>query len=165
MPKKRIIKLTDEEFRAVVKHSLNEALSEIDGAIYERVHNSTMPAQKNQLAGIPSKNPHEAESIVVPYKTEYTFHCKNLRGAAALIVFELQELYSLDNDKAILKGNITFNGEQLYGSIIVDIATHNVVYKHKGKSPRCQLTIDPSNKQKWDALVKSCIVPLHRGRL
>ena len=45
MPKKRIIKLTDEEFRAVVKHALNGALSEIDGATYERVHNSTMPTQ------------------------------------------------------------------------------------------------------------------------
>ncbi len=166
---KKTIRLTESEFRAVVKHALNEALSEIDGATYARIHNSTMQAQKNQLAGVPSKNPRKnnidtilhgisldpraADSLITPYKTKYTFHCKNLRGAAALTIFELQELYCLDNDKAILKGNITFNGEQLHGSIIVDMATHNVVYNYKGKSPRYQLTIDPSNKQQWDALV------------
>ena len=168
MSKKTII-LTESEFRAVIKHALNETLSEIDGATYARVHNSTMQAQKNQLSGISSKNPRKsnmdtiqhgisldpraADSLITPFKTDYLFHCKNLRGAAAITIFNLKELYCLDSDKAILKGDITFNGEQLYGSIIIDMKTYNVVYNYKGKSPRYQLTIDPSKKQQWDALV------------
>lgn len=173
---KKVIILTESEFRTVIKHSINEALSEIDGATYARVHNSTIQAQHNRLNGIPSNNPRKsnidiiqhgisldpraADSLITPYKTDYLFHCKNLRGAAAITIFELQELYCLDNSKAILKGNITFNSEQLYGSIIVDMQTHNVVYNYKGKSPRYQLTIDPSKKQQWDSLVNQLSISL-----
>lgn len=166
---KRTIILNENEFRVLIKHALNEVLSEIDGQTYARVHNATMQAQKNQLSGVASTNPRKtnmdiiqhgisldpraADSLIRPYKSDYLFHCKNLRGAAAITIFTLEELYCLDTQKAILKGNITFNGEQLHGSIIVDMTTHDVIYNYKGKSPRYKLTIDPSKKQLWDKLI------------
>jgi len=167
---KKVIRLTEDEFRVTIKHAINEVLTEIDGRTYARIHNATMQAQQKQLSGTPSSNPKKsnietiqhgisldpraADSLISRYKTEYLFHCQNLRGAAAITIFSLQELYCLDNDKAILKGDIVFNGERLHGSIIVNMKNFQVVYNYKGKSPHYKLTIDPSKKEMWDALIE-----------
>ena len=29
-----------------------------------------------------------ADSLITPFKTKYLFHCQNLRGAAAITIFE-----------------------------------------------------------------------------
>ena len=166
---KQKITLTEQELTAIVKHSICEALNEIDGATYARIHNSTMAAQQRQLDGTPSTNPRRtnvdtiikgisldpkaADSLISPYKTDYLFHCQNLRGAAALTVFELEQLYLLNEDKAILKGKITFNNERLYGSIVIDMRTRRTYYNYKGQRPEYTLQIDPSKKQIWDGLV------------
>ena len=92
---KRTIILNENEFRVLIKHALNEVLSEIDGQTYARVHNATMQAQKNQLSGVASTNPRKtnmdiiqhgisldpraADSLIRSYKSDYLFHCKNLR--------------------------------------------------------------------------------------
>lgn len=166
----KTIKLTEEEFYRIVKDSVNEIITEIDGRTYARVHNATIKAQQDQIGGKPSANPKKtnidtiihgisldpraANSLIEPYKTSYTFHCVNLRGTASLTIFTLEQLYLLKQDKAILKGKIVFNGEQLHGSIIVDMNTKKVYYNYKGKKPIYSLTIDPSKKDLWNDLLK-----------
>lgn len=178
---KKVVILTEDEFRSLIKHAVNETLSEIDGATYARVHNATMKAQQDQLNGVPSNNnrktnidlihhgivldPKAADSLITPYKTDYLFHCQNLRGTAAILIFNLEQLYELTPQKTILKGNTIFNGEQLGGSIIVDMATHKPYYNYKGKSPRYTLQIDPSKKDLWDGLLHQLDISLHKRNI
>jgi len=166
---KKVIRLTKEELHNLITEATNQALLEIDGKTYSRVHNATIQAQKDLLNNIPNSpqgrsnmdviergidlDPRAADSLITPFKTKYLFHCQNLRGAAAITIFDLKQLYELTPQKAILKGDITFNNEPLYGSIIVNLQTNQVQYNYKGKYPHYTLTIDLSKKQLWDELV------------
>ena len=166
---KKVIRLTKEELHNLITEATNRALLEIDGKTYSRVHNATIQAQQDLLNSIPNSpqgrsnmdviergidlDPRAADSLITPFKAKYLFHCQNLRGAAAITIFDLKQLYELTPQKAILKGDITFNNEPLYGSIIVNLQTNQVQYNYKGKYPHYTLTIDPSKKQLWDELV------------
>ncbi len=166
---KKILRLTEEGFKRVIYNAVNESLEEIGGRTHAIVHNATMKAQQERLKGIPT-SPHgkpnldviqhgirlsqqAADSLVTPYKTDYLFHAVDLVGTAALLVFNLEQLYKLSNKEAILKGNIVFNGEPLYGSIIVNMETKQVRYNYKGNRRYYNLTIDPSKQEQWDSLV------------
>ncbi len=166
---KKVIRLNENEFSILIKHAVNETLSEIDSATYARIHNSTMKAQQNQLLNKPSESskksdleliqkgieldPKAADFLILPYKSDYLFHCQNLRGTAAITIFNLEELYELMPQKVLLKGSVVFNGEPLKGVITVEIPTHKVYYNYKGKYPQYKLLIDPSKKKQWDDLL------------
>lgn len=166
---KKIVRLTESELYSLIEEATNQALMEIDGKTYSRVHNATMQAQQDLLNNIPNSpqgrpnmsvivrgidlDPRAADSLITPFKTKYLFHCQNLRGAAAITIFDLKQLYELTPQKAILKGNITFNNEPLYGSIIVNLQTNQVQYNYKGRSPRYTLIIDPSKQDLWNSLI------------
>lgn len=162
-------RLTESELRQLVSEATTQVLSEIDGKTYARMHNATMRAQQDVLSNIsnsPQGKPNmdvivrgidldssATDSLITPYKTKYLFHCQNLRGAAAILIFDLKQLYKLATQPTILKGDITFNNEPLYGSILVNLNSGQVQYNYKGKSPRYILTIDPSKKTLWDKLI------------
>lgn len=166
---KKVIKLTEDELRLLINEATAQVLHEIDGKQYAIVHNATIQAQKDLINGISTSkhgrsnmvvitrginlDPRAADSLIRPFKTKYLFHCQNLRGAAAITIFNLSELYELTPQKAILKGEITFNDEPLHGSVIIDFVKDKVIYNYKGKSPRYTLLIDPSKKQLWEKLV------------
>lgn len=178
---KKIVRLTEQEFKALIKHAINESLDEIDGATYAKVHNATMRAQQNQLSGIPSGNNRKSnmdiiqqgigldkrasDSLISPYKTDYLFHCTNLRGTASITIFNLEELYLLNDSKAILKGEIIFNGEHLNGSIVVEMPTHKTYYNYKGKAPKYLLQIDPSKKDVWEGLLHQLDISLQKRKV
>lgn len=147
---KSIIKLTEEQFKNIVKESVNESILEFEDKTSAWTPNSPIKDQQDHLQSILGSN---FSKIDLDYRDNYTFHCTNLRGAASLLVFTLEQLYSLHQNKAILKGMITFNGEQMSGSVIVDVNTKNVSYNYKGMKPTYSLTIDPSKKQKWNQLI------------
>lgn len=166
---KKTIRLTEEEFKRVIYNAVNESLNEIGGKTHAIVHNATMKAQQDRLRGVPT-SPHgkpnldviqhgislsqrAADSLISPYKTDYLFHGVDLVGTAALLVFNLEQLYKLSKREAILKGNIVFNGEPLYGSIIVNMETKQVRYNYKGNRRYYNLTIDPSKQKQWESLV------------
>jgi hypothetical protein len=166
---KKVIRLTEEEFRRVIYNAINESLEEIGGKTHAIVHNATMKAQQDILNGI-NTSPHgkpnldviqrginmsqrAADSLIAPYKTDYLFHGSDLLGTAALLVFKLKQLYKLSPKEAILKGDVVFNCEPLKGSILVNMATKQVQYNYKGKSPRYNLTVDTSKRDLWNALI------------
>lgn len=167
---KKIIRLTEEEFREVIYNAVNKSLNEIGGKTHAVVHNATMKAQQDMLNGINTSKHNRrnldvinrginiskraADSLITPYKTDYLFHCTDLLGTAALLVFNLTQLYKLSNNEAILKGNIIFNGEPLLGSIIVNLSNNQVQYNYKGKRPRYNLIIDPSKRELWNKLIR-----------
>lgn len=98
-------------------------------------------------------SPKESDSLISPFRTKYLFHCQNLRGVAAITIFDLKQLCVLTPQKAILKSDITFNNEPIYGSIIVNLQTSQVQYKYKGRYPHYILIIDPSKSDLWNELV------------
>lgn len=162
---KKNIKLTKDELHNLIAEATNQTLMEIDGKISPR---TTQP-QEGLLNNVPLSHqgtsnmsalvrgidlgPKETDSLFSPFRTKYLFHCQNLRGAAAITIFDLKQLYKLTPQKAMLKGNITFNNEPLYGSIIVNLQTSQVQYKYKGRYPHYTLIIDPSKRDLWNELV------------
>lgn len=159
---KKIIRLTEEELHNLIIEATNQELDEIDGNARMRTQNgilnnvSLSPQGKSNIGVVQrgiELDIRATDSLISPFKTKYLFHCQNLRGAAAIVVFDLKLLYELTPQKAILKGNIWFNDKPLYGSIMVDFNMYQIYYNYKGKSPRYKLTIDPSKKDLWDKLM------------
>lgn len=80
------------------------------------------------------------------------FYCHNLRQNTGIVLFQLDELYELTNNKAVLKGDIVFNNKQMNGSIIVDMQTLNVVYHHNSSRKKYPLEIDNRFASQWNKL-------------
>ncbi len=174
---KKVIRLTEEQLSLAIKHALNEVIDEIGGQTHAVVHNATQAAKQRQLYGQTNLNPRKsnidiikqgirlskpaADSLITPYKTTYLFHATDLLGTAAILIFDLKVLYELTPNKAILKGNIVFNDEPLYGSIIIEIPSNTVYYNYKGNRHKYALEIDPSKKQMWESLINQLSLSLH----
>ena len=118
---KKVIRLTEEEFRRVIYNAVNGSLNEIGGKTHAIVHNATMKAQQDRINDIntsPNGRPNldviqrginlsqrAADSLIAPYKTDYLFHGVDLVGTASLLVFKLGQLYKLSSREAIEQPN------------------------------------------------------------
>lgn len=172
---KKVIRLTEQELKQMIYEAVLPVLNEIDAATYSRVHKATNQARLDNQNGvyIHKVNPHKqetnddiiahgielepraADSLISPYKeSRYMFYCKNLRQNTGIVLFSLSSLFELTNEKAILKGNIVFNNQQMNGSIIINMNTGNVVYYHNSSKKKYSLEIDNRFADKWNALVK-----------
>jgi hypothetical protein len=162
-------KLSEIEFQALVEKAVTGGRDETDGKVLSSVHDVIMRAHDDSLRndaypqyGISDSNivrkeiysyPKEADSLILPFKTKYLFHCHNLRGAAALLVFDLSELDELTPREATLKGNIVYNRVKLGGSIIVSLSDESVTFERIGNRSIRNLKIDPSKKEMWRKLI------------
>jgi len=160
------IKLSREEFTALVDECVRNVLSEMDGKTLSRIHNATGKAQK-RIADTNDTSPmnysiidrgvdldiRATEHFMQPYKGKYLFHCMNLRGVASFLVFDLTSLKKLSWEKTILTGTATFNGKQLRGrNLTINLVTNEVYYTYDRY--RYKQTIDPHNKEKWNSLLE-----------
>lgn len=171
---KKVIHLTESELKELIYESVVPILNEIDAATYARVHRATNQARMDNQNGIfvhqvnPKKQetnddiiahgidlePRAADSLISPYKdVRYMFYCKNLRQNTGIVLFSLASLYELTKEKAILKGDIVFNNQQMNGSIIIDMFSANVVYYHNKSKKKYPLEIDNRFATKWNSLV------------
>lgn len=170
---KKIIRLTESELKQMIYESVIPLLNEIDAASYARVHNFTNRARINNQQGnyihqvSPNKQetndsiiahgidlePRAADSMIQPYKNvRYMFYCRNLRQNTGIVLFLLESLFELTKSKAVLKGNIVFNNQQMNGSIIIDMNTLQVVYYHNSSKKKYPLEIDNRFAQQWNQL-------------
>lgn len=170
---KQIIRLTESELKQAIYEAVVPMLNEIDAATYAKVHNFTNRAKLNNQQGNyihqvnPTKQetnddiiahgidlePRAADSMISQYKdTKYMFYCRNLRQNIGVVVFSLENLFELTKSKAVLKGNIIFNNQQMNGSIIVDVNTFDVVYFHNSSKKKYPLEIDNRFLQQWKEL-------------
>jgi len=133
--------LTEDELKVAIKHALNEKLSEEEKATYECINEYHHKKHLNLVA----------DSDMHSYITDFIFHCQNLRGTAAVLIFSFEELYSLQPDKAILKGTVFFNNEERQASITVKFINNNVFYSFQ--HIKIPLQIDPSKKELWEKLI------------
>ena len=172
---KKVIRLTESELQEMVYEAVIPVLNEIDAATYSRVHRATNKARWDNQNGVfihqvnPNKQetnddiiahgidlePRAADSMISPYKDiRFMFYCKNLRQNTGIVFFSLSQLYELTYEKAILKGNIVFNNQQMNGSIIVYMDTASVVYYHNSSKKKYPLEIDNRFASQWNALVR-----------
>lgn len=170
---KKTIHLTENELKQMIYEAVVPMLSEIDAKTYTRVHNFTNNARKNNQQGnyIHQVNankqetnddiiahgidlePRAADSMIAPYKgIRYMFYCKNLRQNTGIVLFSLETLFELTNTKAILKGDIVFNNSKMNGSIIIDMASLDVVYYHNSSKKKYPLEIDNRFSTQWEKL-------------
>ena len=171
---KKVIKLTESELKEMIYEAVIPVLNEIDAATYARVHRATNQAKLDNQNGKfihqvnPNKQetnddiiahgidlePRAADSMISPYKdTRFMFYCKNLRQNTGIVLFSLSKLYELTHEKAILKGDIVFNNQQMNGSIIINMDTASVVYYHNSSKKKYPLEIDNRFASQWNALV------------
>lgn len=171
---KKVIRLTESELKDMIYEAVMPVLNEIDAATYARVHKATKKAKLDNQEGKfihqvnPNKHetnddiiahgielePRAADSMISPYKnTRFMFYCKNLRQNTGIVLFSLFNLYELTSEKAILKGEIVFNNQQMNGSIIVYMDTDSVVYYHNSSKKKYPLEIDNRFAQQWNGLV------------
>ena len=171
---KRVIRLTESELKEMIYEAVISVLNEIDDATYARVHRATNQAKLDNQNGKfihqvnPNKQetnddiiahgidlePRAADSMISPYKNiRYMFYCKNLRQNTGIVLFSLSILYELTHEKAILKGDIVFNNQQMNGSIIIYMETGTVVYYHNSSKKKYPLEIDNRFAEQWNGLV------------
>lgn len=169
-----MIRLSESELREMIYEAVIPVLNEIDAATYARVHRATNQAKLDNQNGKfihhvnPNKQetnddiiahgidlePRAADSMISPYKDiRFMFYCKNLRQNTGIVLFFLSKLYELTPEKAILKGDIVFNNQQMNGSIIINMDTASVVYYHNSSKKKYPLEIDNRFASQWDALV------------
>ena len=123
-------------------------MNEIDAATYSRVHKAT-----NQIKSEHQPEPRAADSLINHYKdTRFMFYCKNLRQNTGIVLFSPEKLFELTPEKAILKGDIVFNNQQMNGSIIINLDTSSIVY-HNSSKKKYPLEMDNRFASKWKALV------------
>jgi hypothetical protein len=91
--------------------------------------------------------------MITPFKNiKFMFYCRNLRQNTGIVLFSLSQLFELTKQKAILKGNIIFNNQQMNGSIIINMQTLNVVYYHNSFRKHYPLEIDNRFSTQWNNL-------------
>ncbi len=174
MAKKETIRLTQSQLSEMIYESVISVLNEIDASTYARVHRATNRAKVDNQNGKyihqVSQNkqetnddiithgidlePRAADSMISPYKNiRYMFYCKNLRQNTGIVLFSLTKLYELTHEKAILKGDIVFNNQQMNGSIIIYMETGTVVYYQNSSKRKYPLEIDNRFAGRWNGLV------------
>lgn len=174
--KEKVTHLTEAQLKEIIYESVMTIMNEIDAATYSRVHKATNQARQDNQNGIyvhqvnPNKQetnddiiahgidlePRAADSMISPYKNiRYMFYCRNLRQNTGIVLFSLASLYELTNEKAILKGDIVFNNQQMNGSIIVNMGTGGVVYYHNSSRRKYPLEIDNRFAAQWNGLVST----------
>ncbi len=170
---KKIIRLTESELKQAIYDAVIPMLNEIDATTYAKVHNATNRAREanqkgdyiRQINATKQKandsiiahgielEPKAADSMITSYKKiKYMFYCRNLRQNTGIVLFSLSQLYELTKQKAILKGEIIFNNQQMNGSIIIDMDTLKVVYYHNSSKKKYSLEIDNRFAKQWNGL-------------
>lgn len=149
--------LTREEFAKIIEHAISLSPDKT-GVAKDTISTSEQSCPITQttdsIQGSPKADyTKDSDTIIEPFKATYMFHSEDLLGTATILYFELKQLWGIEPGKAILRGKITYIGEKINGSVIVNLRTFEVRYYYKGKSPRFNLIIDPSKRGLWNKLV------------
>ncbi|MBR5332536.1 MAG: hypothetical protein IKV32_04480 [Muribaculaceae bacterium] len=151
---RKVITLTESELKENIYNAVIPMLNEIEAKTYAIVHQATKQKANDDIItqGIDLERK-VMDAIINPYKNiRYMFYCHNLRKNTGIVLFQLDELYELTNNKIVLKGDVIFNNKHMNGSIIVDMQTLNVVYHHNLSRKKYPLEIDNRFAVQWDNL-------------
>ncbi len=168
---KKVIRLSESEFAALIKKTVNEAINEIGGRSFAQVGNVTTAAQNRQVNGEPSPNPNKSnmdiilqgmrmkkdlyQQFILPFKGKYLFHGKDLKQMPSLVYFNLSSLYKIDYNEAILKGEVIIqDGDvEIETDKIFVTLSNDVTYTLGKNKKKYILRIDYNDKEKWNTLI------------
>ncbi|MBD5239034.1 MAG: hypothetical protein HDS64_04585 [Bacteroidales bacterium] len=173
---KKIVRLTDEEFRSMINEAVSQVLKEVDVKTAMRVPNASAKAQNEIQKGFDVRQINTTKSTsnydliqkaqsmwskVENHRLNdfqgftFSFFSKDGIGLVAIILFTFERLTKLSSDKTILTGTITYNNQFISGDrIIINLDKGTVKYHERGSRYNYSLEIDRRTKPQWDALLK-----------
>jgi hypothetical protein len=183
--KKKVIRLTEEEFYNHIEQIVTEALNELGGKMHAQLYNASTQARRLNQAGNYTKviyQKDEQGNIIKPLKNvnndrtitkagllepdanalllkpfidaTYLFYATTRTGRSTFLTFKVTGIKKLMNNIAILSGNVTYDGYQMNGDIMIDFAQNRIFYTER--KSRYKYTLEPDNRtiNIWNKLTK-----------
>ena len=177
---KRIISLTENDLKEMIKRCLNEiggkTLASIDNSAIKSVNNIQNHVDRTfygTRAGLKivdhndnvikadTLKPKAIQSFLNPYKNyQFLFWAYRREGNPVHLMFQVENIKKALDSEVILSGNVVFGREQLPGDIIINFFPvgnsqydSKVSYKYKGNSYKYLLRPNVNTEPKWNELV------------
>lgn len=180
---KKVIRLTEDEFRKIIYDAVMPYLNEMDGKTYSRIYNASQRAKDDNQHGTYQRStngkrvqnnddvitnarilePEAKEHWLQRFK-DYTFkfYGEDRMGLVADILLKFETVTHLNPERTILVGTIYYNGTQIEGDgIVVNFKNGTVKYKARGNKYQYSLEIDRRTKPQWDALIEQLQMALN----
>ena len=171
---KKIIRLTEEEFMAMINEAVANALVEMDGKTAMRASSTNAKNDIQQGSNDKVINPNKMmsnDSLIIKAQNmwprveehllqqfkgiTFKFFGKDGIGIVLNILFTFEKVTQLSPDKTILIGTVTYDNQSICGDrIVINFNKGTVKYKAIGNRYEYSLEIDNRSKPKWDALIE-----------
>lgn len=182
---KKIVRLSEAEFRSMINEAVAKALVEMDGKTAMRVPNVSKTARDDIQRGVSDKviNPSKTitnDSLIQKAQgmwsgvedhwlrnfqgVTFMFFGDDSLGIVAHILFTFEKLTKLSQDKTILVGTVSYKNQSISGDrIIINFDKGTVKYHERGSRYQYSLEIDNRMKPQWDALLEQLKMALGLG--
>lgn len=170
---KKVIRLTEDELKQLIKEATARVMNEMDAPTYSRIHNASHWAMQdiqngNYERSVNGKKKVDNDDIIskadelepraqAHWLKDYVgqtfkFFGRSQMGLPAHVLFTFERITKLEPNKTVLVGSVTFNRNQINGDgIIIDFVKGRVKYHERGNRYAYNLEIDNRYKQIWDA--------------
>lgn len=183
--KKKVIQLTEEELHNLIKECVENALNEMDGATYARLHNASQRAMNDMQNGnatqtVGKKVINNDDTItratnMQPAVQQYwlkdyigktfKFFAQDRLGLVAHVLFTFDKVTKLDVKKTILVGTVTYNATQISGDgITIDLSNNKVYYHERGSRYKYNLVADNRTAPIWNKLLEQLRMTLDKSK-
>lgn len=173
--KKQVIQLTESQLHSIIEKCVNEAMNEMDGKTYSRMHNASHKAMDDIQGGqqthtVGSKTTNNDDIITRASQMQptvqqhwlkdyigktYKFFAEDRMGLVAHLLFTFEKVIKLDTKKTILVGDVMFNDKQIIGDgITIDFSKNRVQYHERGSRYAYNLEIDNRVAPLWNDLLE-----------
>ena len=180
--KRNTIRLTEQELNTLIHRCVNEALSEMDGATYSRIHKASHRAMSDIQSGKSTRtigNTTTNNDDIITRASlmqqrvqehwlkdfigkTFKFFAEDRMGLVAHLLFTFEKVTKLDENKTILVGNVVFNDKQINGDgITIDFSKNRVQYHERGSRYAYNLEIDNRTSSLWEKLLEQLQMALN----
>ena len=170
---KKVIRLTEDELKQLIKEATARVMNEMDAATYSRIYNASHRAVQDTQNGNYERSVNgkkivdnddiisRADSLEADAQAHwlkdyvgqtFKFFGRSQMGLPAHVLFTFEKITKLEPNKTVLVGSVTFNRNQINGDgIVIDFVKGRVKYHERGNRYAYNLEIDNRYKQMWDA--------------
>ena len=172
---KKIIRLTEDELKQLIKEATTKVMNEMDDATYSRIHNASHRAMQDIQNGNYERTVNGRDFVdndeIISTADElepraqahwlkdyvgqtFKFFGRSQMGLPAHILFTFEKITKFELNKTVLVGSVTFNRNQINGDgIIIDFIKGRVKYHERGNRYAYTLEIDNRYKPLWDKFI------------
>ena len=152
---KKVIRLTNDEFRSMINEAVTKALMMKDGntalSVSDESTNAPGESRKEQVM-----SPGDEPNFLQDFEGfTFKFFGEDGRGLVVNILFTFDKLTKLSSEKTILTVTVSYNNQSVIGDgITVSFDRGTVIYRERGSRYNYSLEIDRRTKPQWDALLQ-----------